>query len=73
MASKRENFVRLAESRTKNALKSIRVISKLGNKKAYDFSETDVRKIVAAITKEIETLRAKMLSTGGQEDVDFKL
>ena len=73
MASKRENFIRLAEARTKNALKAIRVIAKLGNKKAYDFSEADVKKIVAAITKETETLRAKMLSTGAQEDVEFKL
>ncbi len=73
MATKRENFVRLAEARTKNALKAIRVISKLGNKKAYDFSESDVKKIVAAITKETETLRAKMLSTGTQEDLEFKL
>lgn len=42
-ASNRENFVRLAESRVANAMKSIRVIGKLGNKSAYEFSEADVK------------------------------
>ena len=70
---KREKFVKLAENRTKNALKAIRVIAKLGNKNAYDYSEADVRKIAGALTKEVETLKARMLSTGGKDVVDFKL
>lgn len=72
-ASKRENFVRLAESRTANAIKSIRVIGKLGNKSAYDFSEADVKKIVAALNREVDALKARMLSTGGKETVEFRL
>lgn len=70
---KRAKFVELAESRTKNALKAIRVIAKLGNKSAYDYSEADVKKIAGALTKEIEALKARMLSTGGKDVVDFKL
>lgn len=70
---KRKKFVRLAESRTVNAIKAIRVIGKLGNKSAYEFSETDVKKIVGALNREIETLKARMTSTGGKETVDFKL
>lgn len=70
---KRENFVRLAENRTKNAIKAIRVIGKLGNKNAYQFDDSDVQKIVRAITKEVESLRARMSTTGGKESVDFKL
>lgn len=72
-AAKRNKFVELAENRTKNAIKSIRVIGKLGNKAAYEYSENDVRKIVSALNKEIEALRARMLSTGGKESVDFTL
>ena len=71
--SKRENFVRLAESRTANAIKAIRVIGKLGNKSAYDFSEADVRKIATALSREIDALKARMSSTGGKETVEFKL
>ena len=72
-AGRREKFVQLAESRTKNAIKAIRVIAKLGNRSAYEFSEADVRKIASALTKEIDALKARMLSTGGKEAVDFKL
>ena len=71
--SKREKFVNLAEKRTINAVKAIRVISKLGNRNAYDYSDTDVRKIVKALTDEIEALKVRMKNTRGSDDVDFKL
>ena len=70
---KREKFVKLAENRTRNAMKAIRVIGKLGNKNAYQFDDTDVQKIVRALSKEVDALRARMSSTGGKESVDFKL
>jgi ribosomal protein L7/L12 len=70
---KREKFVKLAENRTVNAIKAIRVIGKLGNKNAYEFDDTDVQKIVRALTKEVDALKARMSSTGGKESVDFKL
>jgi hypothetical protein len=70
---KRAKFVALAESRTMNAIRAIRVIGKLGNRSAYDYSETDVKKIVGALTKEIEQLKNRMSSTGAKEVVEFKL
>jgi ribosomal protein L7/L12 len=72
-SEKREKFVNLAENRTRNAIKAIRVIGKLGNKNAYQFDDTDVQKIVRALNKEIDALKARMSSTGGKESVDFKL
>jgi ribosomal protein L7/L12 len=72
-AEKREKFVKLAENRTRNAIKAIRVIGKLGNKNAYQFDESDVQKIVRALSKELDALKARMSSTGGKESVDFKL
>lgn len=70
---KREKFVELAESRTRNAIKAIRVIAKLGNRNAYDFSDADVQKIARALNREVEALRSRMLSQGGKEEVHFKL
>jgi hypothetical protein len=70
---KREKFVQLAENRTRNAIKAIRVIGKLGNKNAYEYSEADVHKIVRALNREIDALKARMASSGGKEAVDFKL
>ena len=71
--SKRENFVRIAEKRTRNAIKAIRVIGKLGNKSAYDYTEADVKKIVSALNKEVEAMRARMSQTGSKEAVGFSL
>jgi predicted helicase len=70
---KREKFVELAESRTKNAIKAIRVIAKLGNKNAYEFTEADVSKIAKALIREIELMKARMSSTGSKELAEFKL
>jgi ribosomal protein L7/L12 len=72
-AGKREKFVELAESRTVNAIKAIRVIGKLGNKNAYQFDDSDVQKIVKALGREVEALKARMSTSGGKESVDFKL
>jgi hypothetical protein len=72
-AERRDKFVELAQKRTKNAIKAIRVISKLGNKNAYEFTETDVNKIAKALTREVEVMKSRMLSTSGKEAVDFTL
>ena len=71
-ADKREKFVKLAENRTINAIKAIRVIGKLGNKNAYQFDDSDVQKIIRALSKELDALKARMSSTGGK-DRRFKL
>ena len=70
---KRAKFVQLAESRTANAIRAIRVIGKLGNKSHYDYSEADVKKIVGALSREIELLKSKMGDKSGRDEVDFKL
>ena len=72
-ANKREKFVELAQARTKNAIKAIRIIAKLGNKNAYTFDDNDVQKIIRALSKEVDALRSRMSQTGGKEVVDFKL
>lgn len=70
---KRAKFVELAEKRTVNAIRAIRTISKLGNRAHYDYDEKDVRRIVAALNKEIEALKAKMSGTSDREAIEFKL
>lgn len=72
-STKRAKFVQLAGNRTVNAIKAIRVIGKLGNKSAYDYTEADVKKIASALSKEVEALKARMLSTGAKETIEFEL
>jgi hypothetical protein len=71
--NKRTKFVELAERRTVNAIRSIRVIGKLGNPFAYDYNEADIKKIVAALSKEVDDLRLKMMKKGSKASVEFKL
>jgi hypothetical protein len=72
-AAKREKFVEFAERRTVNAIKAIRVIGKLGNRAAYDYTDADVAKIVKRLAEEIEQLKTRMKSSGRPDSVDFKL
>jgi hypothetical protein len=71
--NKRAKFVQLAERRTINAIRAIRVIGKLGNPFAYEYDDSDVKKIVGALTKEIEDLRLRMAKKGTKASVEFKL
>jgi uncharacterized protein YceH (UPF0502 family) len=73
MSEKREKFVRLAEKRTTNAIKAIRIIGKLGNPFAYEYSDADTRKIVAALEQEIAGLKQRLSAKKTADSVDFKL
>lgn len=70
---KRDKFVKLAEARTKTAIKAIRTVAKLGNKNAYDYSAEDVKRIASALNREVEALKARMSQSGGKESVEFSL
>lgn len=70
---KRAKFVELAERRTVNAIRAIRVIGKLGNPFAYDYDEADVKKIITTLSKEIDDLRLQMTKKGGKAPIEFKL
>jgi hypothetical protein len=72
-SGKRDKFVELAQKRTVNAIKAIRVIGKLGNRSAYEYVDADVAKIVKALNDEIEALKARMKNSGRKDAVDFRL
>lgn len=72
-AEKREKFVALAEARTKNAIKAIRILGKLGNKNAYEYGDADVKKIASALRREIDAMTARMSQTGVRDVVEFDL
>ena len=73
LEDKRAKFVELAESRTVNAIRAIRVIGKLGNKSAYDFDDADVRKIISVLSKEVDALKIRLGQKGTKSEVEFKL
>lgn len=72
-SEKRRKFVQLAESRTVNAIRAIRVIGKLGNRSHYQYDDADVKKIVTTLIKEVEALKTRMTEKGSRVSVEFKL
>ncbi len=71
--SKRERFVLGAELRTANAIRGIRMIGKLANSARYEYREEDVRKITAALGREVDGLKLRMTETSGAAGAGFKL
>lgn len=71
--SKRDKFIRLAERRTSVALRSIKLIGNLSNKNNYDYMPADTKKIVAALSREVEEMRRRFENPGGRSVQDFKL
>ncbi|ASS53270.1 MULTISPECIES: hypothetical protein [Rhizobium] len=73
MSEKREKFVKLAEGRTRLALEAVRKIGNLSNRRAYEFDEGDVKKIVKALRDAVSDLERKFGSSASSEKDVFKL
>jgi hypothetical protein len=69
---RRANFVRLAEGRTQVALEAVRKLGNLSNKRAYEYTDADIRKITKALKDAISDLERKFGSTVEAPEV-FKL
>lgn len=70
METKRDAFLRLATKRTNAVLEKVRVLSNCANPYAYEYSEEDVRKMFAAIERELKTAKAKF---NNHQRTEFKL
>jgi len=74
MGKSRDNFVRLAESRTNTILKSLDLLGNLSNRSNYSYNEEDIQKILGAINKRLKEVRAKFDDASKREKPeDFRL
>jgi hypothetical protein len=62
---KRQKFVKLAEGRTQSALSVIRKIGNLSNRRAYVYSDADIKKIIKALRDAVADTERKF---GGPSD-----
>ena len=66
---KHEKFKLLAEKRVNSAIKQIQLVGNLANPNSYEYTETDVKKISDALSKELTQMQSKFkvasLSGGG--------
>ena len=70
---KRDKFVRLAEGRTRSALEAIRKIGNLSNRRAYEYDNGDIKKIVRALRDATNEIERKFSSSSGDGGDKFKL
>ncbi len=73
MSAKRDNFIRLAESRVSRAIDSIRVIGNLSNRSNYEYEDQDVQQIVKTLQNEINKLKMQFEAKSGKSKQQFKL
>lgn len=73
MRDKRAKFVELANKRVNKAIAQLRLVGNLSNKSAYEFTDEDARKIVKALQKEVEAIKAKFSNEAGSDGTEFQL
>lgn len=70
---RRAKFVELAQNRVNKAISHIRLIGNLANRTNYEFDDEDARKIVKALQREVDALKAKFGDRGGSSSSSFTL
>lgn len=61
--SRRDRFVRVAETRTNKIIAMIRLLGNCSGKGAYEYSASDVKKIFGAIQTELEEAKKRFGNT----------
>ncbi len=69
--TKRERFIRVAESRMNKILQQIRLIGNLSNKNVYEYTDEDIEKIFAALEEEIADQKEKFQQEGKKKAFSF--
>lgn len=70
---KRKKFVELAERRTTKAIYALRLVGNLSNTNNYEYTDTDVKKIVKALEEEVKNMRRRFGEGTGSGEPVFKL
>jgi hypothetical protein len=71
--NKSQKFVELANRRVNRALRDLKLISNLANRKNYEYTDEQAKKVVRALLKEVESVRRSFEDpVAGQSDA-FRL
>ena len=69
----RDRFVDLANKRVTRAIKDLQLVGNLANKRSYEYGDEDARKIIRALQKELDVLKARFRGDGGEDGSIFSL
>lgn len=70
---RREKFVALATRRVNRTIKDLRLIGNLSNRAAYAYTDDDVKKIIRALQRELDAVKARFSGPGQSGESDFSL
>ncbi len=71
MDKRKDNFKRLAVTRTNEVLRRLKILGNCANRSHYDYSEDEVNKIFSEIEKKVREAKAKF--TYPNKDRQFEL
>jgi hypothetical protein len=69
----RDRFVDLANKRVTRAIKDLRLVGNLANKRSYEYSDDDAKKIIRALQRELDVLKARFRGDDGEDGSIFSL
>jgi hypothetical protein len=55
----RQRFVELANKRVTKTIKDLRLIANLANRRVYTYDESDAKKIIRALQRELDAVKAR--------------
>ena len=73
MDTHRDKFIRLAQNRTRKAIKDIRLIGNLSNRNSYSYSDDDIECIFSTLETELKTARNRYHESGNGQGIEFSL
>jgi len=71
--SKRERFVRLAETRTNKIINMVQLLGNCSNTSAYEYTDADVEQIFSAIETSVREAKKKFTKTETTKITRFTL
>ncbi|KFZ26021.1 MAG: hypothetical protein KQ78_01762 [Candidatus Izimaplasma bacterium HR2] len=66
MENKRDKFTRIAENRTNKIIHMVELLGNCSNKRVYDYTEADIKKIFGAIEKQLSLTKSKYKSNNSK-------
>lgn len=73
MTEKRNKFVKLANKRVVSTLDKMRLIGNLSDRRHYEYSDKDAKQIIDALTKELNSIKAKFQNKKRDDNEVFKI
>ena len=71
--TRRERFLEIAQRRTKQVMRDLRLLGNCGNRSAYEYTDAEVEKIFAAIQRELDLARSRFRTEERRQEIDFSL